>query len=202
MMKLAYAAAMAIGLCTFSSAPAVARNYDCSKAGNANKAACKTGATVTTKTTVKTASRAAPAAKPSATKVATTTKTTTARTYDCSKASNANKSACKIAAAPAEGKTKKITTVATYDCTKFYNRLRATCRTQSVSTKTSTSVVAPAPAPMARPTVIQTRMTKSTTRSGNSDAAGASAQCKDGSYSHSKVHSGSCSRHGGVAKWL
>jgi hypothetical protein len=32
--------------------------------------------------------------------------------------------------------------------------------------------------------------------------AGASAQCKDGTYSHSKQHSGACSHHGGVAKWL
>lgn len=31
---------------------------------------------------------------------------------------------------------------------------------------------------------------------------GANARCKDGSFSHSKQHSGSCSRHGGVAQWL
>jgi hypothetical protein len=31
---------------------------------------------------------------------------------------------------------------------------------------------------------------------------GASAQCRDGSYSFSKHHSGTCSRHGGVAGWL
>lgn len=31
---------------------------------------------------------------------------------------------------------------------------------------------------------------------------GATARCKDGSLSHSKQHSGSCSRHGGVAQWL
>jgi len=31
---------------------------------------------------------------------------------------------------------------------------------------------------------------------------GATARCKDGSFSHSKQHSGSCSRHGGVAQWL
>ncbi|WP_262484704.1 DUF3761 domain-containing protein [Citrobacter braakii] len=32
--------------------------------------------------------------------------------------------------------------------------------------------------------------------------SGATARCKDGSFSHSKQHSGSCSRHGGVAQWL
>jgi len=32
--------------------------------------------------------------------------------------------------------------------------------------------------------------------------AGASAQCRDGSYSFSKNHRGTCSHHGGVASWL
>jgi hypothetical protein len=31
---------------------------------------------------------------------------------------------------------------------------------------------------------------------------GASAQCRDGSYSFSQHHSGTCSHHGGVATWL
>ena len=31
---------------------------------------------------------------------------------------------------------------------------------------------------------------------------GATAQCKDGTYSHAKTHSGACSHHGGVAKWM
>ena len=32
--------------------------------------------------------------------------------------------------------------------------------------------------------------------------AGATAQCKDGTWSFSQTHSGTCSRHGGVARWL
>lgn len=32
--------------------------------------------------------------------------------------------------------------------------------------------------------------------------AGASAQCRDGSYSFSQTRRGTCSHHGGVAKWL
>lgn len=32
--------------------------------------------------------------------------------------------------------------------------------------------------------------------------AGATAQCKDGTYSFSKHHSGTCSHHGGVRRWL
>src|SRR4029077_15507386 len=31
---------------------------------------------------------------------------------------------------------------------------------------------------------------------------GASAQCRDGSYSFSQSRRGTCSHHGGVAKWL
>ncbi len=32
--------------------------------------------------------------------------------------------------------------------------------------------------------------------------SGATAQCRDGSYSFSRNHRGTCSHHGGVAKWL
>ncbi len=32
--------------------------------------------------------------------------------------------------------------------------------------------------------------------------AGATAQCRDGTYSFSQNHRGTCSHHGGVAKWL
>ncbi|WP_083808387.1 DUF3761 domain-containing protein [Granulicella tundricola] len=31
---------------------------------------------------------------------------------------------------------------------------------------------------------------------------GASAQCRDGSYSFSQHHQGTCSHHGGVSQWL
>ena len=31
---------------------------------------------------------------------------------------------------------------------------------------------------------------------------GATAKCRDGTYSFSTHHSGTCSRHGGVATWL
>lgn len=40
-------------------------------------------------------------------------------------------------------------------------------------------------------------------RTQNSTApAGATAQCRDGSYSFSQSRRGTCSHHGGVAKWL
>src|SRR4051812_44399299 len=37
---------------------------------------------------------------------------------------------------------------------------------------------------------------------GPSVPAGASAQCRDGSFSFSQNHRGTCSGHGGVARWL
>lgn len=36
----------------------------------------------------------------------------------------------------------------------------------------------------------------------DANAAGATAVCKDGTDSHSASRSGTCSRHGGVARWL
>lgn len=38
------------------------------------------------------------------------------------------------------------------------------------------------------------------TKAGNVPA-GASAKCADGSYSFSRHHAGTCSRHGGVREW-
>jgi Protein of unknown function (DUF3761) len=37
---------------------------------------------------------------------------------------------------------------------------------------------------------------------GNTDPTAATAKCKDGTYSKSAHHSGTCSSHGGVAEWL
>ncbi len=188
MKKLLILASLAFGIASLS-APASARNYDCSDAGNANKAACKSQAATTV-------------ASHKSTKV-TTTKTT-ARTYDCTKAGNKNKSACRTSTAQsapivAAAKTTKVTTQ-TYDCTKFYNKMRTVCRTSGASTTTSKSSIISPSTPIIRPAATQSRTT-TVSRSVNSDSAGAIAQCKDGSYSHAQHRSGACSRHGGVAKW-
>ncbi|HEY3696884.1 DUF3761 domain-containing protein [Phenylobacterium sp.] len=142
----------AIGLCApliLGSGSASARNYDCAKAGNANKAACKS--TVT-------AAAPAPTAKPAAQAAA-------ARNYDCTKAGNANKAACKSA------------------------------------------VTAAAPAPMAKPAAQASAAAKpaaaATPRMAPAAQAGQNtAVCKDGSYSKSLHRSGTCANHGGVANWL
>jgi len=83
-------------------------------------------------------------------------------------------------------------------------------------TKAAGAVVpAPAPAPAAenarRPAPVPTPRapapgaTEKVARSGKAatdDPTGALAKCKDGMYWHGTRHSGSCSRHGGVAEWL
>jgi hypothetical protein len=61
------------------------------------------------------------------------------------------------------------------------------------------------PAPAATTPAAKTPTSSAAGKSGTSetsDPTGAIAQCKDGLYSHSKTHTGTCSRHGGVAKWL
>lgn len=60
------------------------------------------------------------------------------------------------------------------------------------------------PVPAAKPTPVAAAHTVAAP-TGVSHAgapAGATAKCKDGTFSMSKVHSGACSSHGGVAGWL
>jgi len=55
----------------------------------------------------------------------------------------------------------------------------------------------PPPSAPAKPTTAHT-----TTKAAPADAPqGATAKCKDGTYSMAKQHRGACSRHGGVAEW-
>ena len=54
------------------------------------------------------------------------------------------------------------------------------------------------------PTTTAPKSTASTSKSttGNTDPTGATAKCKDGTYSKSKHHGGTCSKHGGVDQWM
>ena len=47
-----------------------------------------------------------------------------------------------------------------------------------------------------------TNVDGNTIESPSSNQSGATARCKDGTYSHSQHRSGTCSGHGGVAEWL
>ncbi len=60
------------------------------------------------------------------------------------------------------------------------------------------ATTAPAPTPPAAAS--KTSVATATPPAGA--PADASAQCKDGSYSHAKHHRGACSKHGGVQQWL
>ena len=162
MKKFLIAAAllMPFGLAATPASAQAARTYDCSKAGNANKAVCKGAKLAAPASKPAAAPRAAPSTKPMAAAPA-------ARNYDCTKAGNANKAVCKgtATAAPAPRS------------------------------------IAPAPraaARAARPAAPRVATGQAVNGAG---PGGATAKCKDGSVSHSATRSGTCSRHGGVANF-
>jgi hypothetical protein len=67
------------------------------------------------------------------------------------------------------------------------------------TTKAPATTTTPAP----KSTSSSSTSTKApTTAAGNTDPTGATAKCKDGTYSKSQHHSGTCSSHGGVDTWL
>jgi Protein of unknown function (DUF3761) len=75
--------------------------------------------------------------------------------------------------------------------------------------RTTTAAPTTATSPPARRTPTRTVPTAAATTSATPTVAapagapaGATAQCKDGTYSTSKVHTGACSHHGGVAQWF
>ena len=90
---------------------------------------------------------------------------------------------------------------------------KAVSSTAPAATPPPASVAPPAasspPATVAKPAATTSKSTaasgaaaSSTTTSGNTDPTGATAKCKDGTYSKSQHKSGTCSKHGGVAEWL
>ncbi len=163
---------------TPAAAQTAARNYDCTKAGNANKAVCKAAAA---------AAKPAPAPK------------TATRNYDCSKPGNANKTVCKTAAAPKPPVMSPAATERHYDCSKAGNANKTACKgTGSVAAPTASKPAPTVAAPRA-PTASKAPVVGQNTNPGGPN--GATAKCKDGSYSFSAHRSGTCSRHGGVAQF-
>lgn len=117
------------------------------------------------------------------------------RNYDCSKLGNANKSVCKTAAAkpavqPAARSLQSKPQVAAatapkarnYDCSKPGNRSKVACKGPAATVK-------PTPVHAAVPAAKGT------------GPQGATAKCRDNTYSQSRDHRGACSHHGGVATW-
>lgn len=133
----------------WASQAAGAPTYDCTKPGNANKAACKTAAPAT----------ATPAAKK-------------AMTYDCSKAGNANKAACKgvVAAAPpkpgpaplAKATASGTPAARNYDCSKAGNANKAACK--GVATPAPAMAKAPSAQPQAPVAAVKTTTVRSATQ--------------------------------------
>lgn len=189
MNRLILTAAFAAACTVMSSAPAIgaaARNYDCSKPGNANKAACKGAA-------AKPAATAKPPAAKAAPKVAAATKTTTTRTYDCTKAGNANKAQCKRSTTVASTTTTKTAPAAAPAKPSMFQRMKNAMGGSSAAPAKPVATPAAAPAPR--------KAAPAAASAEDKNPAGAIAQCKDGTYSHAKNRTGACSRHGGVAKW-
>ena len=160
------------------------RHYDCTKAGNANKAVCKNAAAAPP--------AAAPAAIPTA-PAATTTAST--RHYDCSKPGNANKAACK-GAAPVAPATTSTATAAPAKPSIFSRMMRP--KAQPAAPANSQPAAVPAPTTTATAAPVGSYKGKSIT----TNAAGATGKCRDGTFTHATHHSGACSSHGGVAKWM
>lgn len=166
-----------LGPLAFSAAPAhaetAARNYDCSKPGNANKTVCK---------------NATAAAKPAA--------APKVRNYDCSNPGNANKAVCRAAAAPATTAAKPARN---YDCSKPGNASKTVCKGTAATVPASRPTPPAAAAPTTRAPAPRAPVTGQSTNPGGPN--GAIAKCRDNTYSHSAHRSGTCSRHGGVAQW-
>ena len=189
MNRLILAAALAAGCTIASTTPAlaVAKNYDCSKAGNANKAACKSAGPAAAAPKAAATAKAAPAK--AAPKVAATTTRSVTRSYDCTKAGNANKAQCKGKTSVATSTTKPAPAAAAKP--GMFQRMKNALGGGSAT-----------PAPASRPAAAPRRTAAAAPASvEDRNPAGAIAQCKDGTYSHSKTRTGACSRHGGVTKW-
>jgi hypothetical protein len=139
-----FIAASTFAVLALAGSSAEARNYDCSKPGNANKAVCKAKAGSPAKPVVPAMSKAVPAAA-------------------------------------------KPIAVRNYDCTKLGNRFRKECRAAASTAPVAAAKPAAAVKPASPPAAVGPQ--------------GATAKCKDGTYSHSARRSGSCSRHGGVAQF-
>jgi Protein of unknown function (DUF3761) len=87
----------------------------------------------------------------------------------------------------------------------------ATAPTPAASTAATAPAATPAPSGASQSAPAATTAAKSTPSASKSapsaaaestDPTGATAKCKDGTYSKSQHHSGTCSHHGGVAEWL
>jgi hypothetical protein len=86
-----------------------------------------------------------------------------------------------------------------------YKDYSKSCLSGGSKAVAATPAMAPTTMKPAKPMAASTKpMAPSSTMgaAGGPAPAGATGQCKDGTFTMSKTHSGSCSHHGGVAKWF
>jgi hypothetical protein len=91
------------------------------------------------------------------------------------------------------------------DATQAPSTGGASTSTPATPAPSASKAPAPSQTPAPQPSMKSTNTsgaTNSSSKASNTDPTGAIAQCKDGTYSHAKKHTGACSHHGGVGKWL
>lgn len=69
------------------------------------------------------------------------------------------------------------------------------------SAVTFSGVIATSPSPFPECVAGQDQESPGCVEKPDPNSVGAMARCRDGSYSHSQTHSGTCSGHHGVAQW-
>jgi hypothetical protein len=111
------------------------------------------------------------------------------------------------ATAPAAGESRMASCAAIWKAMTPDQKKSTTYRDYSKTCLSGgTTAAAPAatmtPAPMAAKPARARATTAASAPATGAAPDGATGLCKDGTYTKSKTHSGSCSHHGGVAKWL
>jgi hypothetical protein len=127
-----------------------------------------------------------------------TTTTTTGRGA-CTGHGGVDKKAAKQSARVAKAETKAETKVETKTAKAETKAAKAETKAEKKAEKAATM---PAPPAAPRAAMAPRAAAPSAAHVSNTDPTGATALCKDGTYSHSTSHRGACARHQGVAKWL
>ena len=105
------------------------------------------------------------------------------------------------AAAKTTAKTEKATDKAVdKSAAKSAKTEAAAAKTEAKTAKSETKAETKTAKAESKP--VEKSTSKPKTGADNNDPTNATAQCKDGTYSHAKNHQGACSNHGGVAKFL
>ena len=106
------------------------------------------------------------------------------------------------AAKKAAAKTSKTTTKAAATADKAADKAADKTAKASATAAKADAKAADKAADKAVDAAAKTKPASAASKSDNTDPTNATAQCKDGTYSHAKTHQGACSNHGGVAKFL